>query len=132
MTTLRDEIIIEGSNDGENWEPYIFKWKPQEIKGGLSQVAPFQPRLDWQMWFAALSSFWHQGWLQTLLQRLLEGDKRVEGLFKECPFKDAPPKYIRTLRWRYKFCSMSHWRKTGHFWQREFIGPYGPVFSLKK
>ena len=57
MTTSRIEIVVEGSNDGQTWQAYEFKYKPGDLARRPPWVAPYQPRLDWQMWFAALGRY---------------------------------------------------------------------------
>ena len=130
MTKSRSEIIIEGSNDGEHWLPYEFKWKPGDVNRRPGLVAPFQPRLDWQMWFAALGDVRENPWFVSLLARLLQGSPDVLNLMGSNPFPDAPPRYIRASLYDYQFTrSGDH---TGAWWKRKYIGPYCPVLSLKK
>ncbi len=86
MTTQRREIILEGSNDGINWLPYEFKYKPGKLDEALSWNIPHQPRLDWQMWFAALRDLRESSWVFALMKRLQEGSKPVLSLFGEKPF----------------------------------------------
>lgn len=130
MTTKRDEIIIEGSLDGIEWKEYIFKYKPGIANEGVKQIAPFQPRLDWQMWFAALSDYRSEFWFQAFISKLLQNSSEVLALLKENPFPESPPVYIRAERYRFTFCSFEEWRKTGRYWDRNYIGPYLPVVKL--
>lgn len=102
MTTTRDEIIVEGSIDGKEWKTYEFKWKPGNLYVAPCQVAPYQPRLDWQMWFAALGTYHANLWFINFLIRLLEGSKDVLALLRVNPFPDYPPTYIRTRLYRYQ------------------------------
>jgi hypothetical protein len=88
MTTSRLEIIVEGSRDGKNWLPYEFKFKPGDLKRAPPWVAPHQPRLDWQMWFAALSDYRLNSWFIAFLIRLLQGSAPVVGLLKHNPFPE--------------------------------------------
>src|SRR6185369_10734452 len=97
MTTNRFEFIIEGSNNGKEWQPYEFHWKPGDPRTPPKQAAPHQPRLDWQMWFAALNPRTIEPWLGNLVIRLLEGSPPVLALFKHNPFPDAPPRLIRLM-----------------------------------
>lgn len=129
MTTHRDEIIIEGSMDGENWKEYEFKWKPGELKRAPGWVAPHQPRLDWQMWFVPLSIFEQNPWLEQFLYCLLTGVPEVLALLKTNPFPDSPPTYLRVLRYRYKFTDLKTKGETGAWWRREYLGHYGPEIS---
>ncbi|MGH9442286.1 MAG: lipase maturation factor family protein [Thermoanaerobaculia bacterium] len=129
MTTTRPEIVVEGSADGENWKPYEFRWKPGNLARRPRFVEPHQPRLDWQMWFAALGSLDQNPWFESFLGRLLEGSPDVLRLLKTNPFPDAPPRYVRALAYDYKFTSLEEKRRTGMWWKRELLGAYSPVFS---
>ncbi|MBI1871358.1 MAG: lipase maturation factor family protein [Chlamydiae bacterium] len=131
MTQKRPEIIIEGSQDGENWTAYSFKWKPGDCKKGPSFVAPHQPRLDWQMWFAALGSTQNNPWILNFLKCLLEGSPEVLQLLKENPFPSEPPHYVRALLYQYHFSDLSERRQKGIWWTRELLGLYCPILSLK-
>jgi lipase maturation factor 1 len=129
MTTERPEIIIEGSNDREHWLAYEFKWKPGDVTRRPRLVAPHQPRLDWQMWFAALGSV-HEQWFQRFLVRLLEGSPEVLGLLGKNPFPDAPPHYVRALLYDYHFTRFSD-DDPHAWWKRELKGIYFPEASLR-
>src|SRR5207302_416589 len=107
MTTSRREIIIEGSDDGVEWKPYEFKYKPGDVKDGLHWVAPFQPRLDWQMWFAALSDFQNNPWFEQLMFRLLEGRPEVTSLLASNPFPNSPPRFVHAVLYDYHFTDWS-------------------------
>jgi len=131
MTTSRLEIEIEGSNDGVEWRPYEFKYKPGDLAARPGFVAPHQPRLDWQMWFAALGSYQQNPWFMQLCRRLLEGSPDVLALLKSNPFPAAPPKYLRAEQFDYYFTDIAEWRRSGHWWRREPRGSYCPVLSLK-
>lgn len=124
MTTIRDEIIVEGSQDGEIWKEYIFKYKPGLSNRGIDQIAPLHPRLDWQMWFAALGGIQYELWFETFLWRLFQGSKPVLGLLKENPFPDAPPQYLRAQCYRFHFNTLAEWRKTGEFWNKTYVKTY--------
>ena len=133
MTRERPELIVEGSRDGENWLPYAFKWKPGDPARAPGFVAPYMPRLDWQMWFAALGDFQQNQRLITgLSQRLLEGSPPVLGLLGSNPFPDQPPRYVRVVRYDYHFTNSATRRQTGAWWRREELGPYCPVLSLSR
>src|SRR5262249_52823091 len=97
MTTSRREIIIEGSHDGQTWQPYEFRYKPGDLKRRPGFVAPHQPRLDWQMWFAALSDYRSNPWFMNFCVRLLQGSQEVLRLLKRNPFPDKPPRYLRAV-----------------------------------
>jgi hypothetical protein len=129
MTTQRDELIFEGSNDGVEWQEYRLKYKPQMLWQRPKQIAPLQPRLDWQLWFVPLRGKvdW---WVKSLLERLLENSPPVLDLFAHVPFPDAPPKYIRVQCYRYHFSSLADWREKGFYWTRTYRGLYVPPVSL--
>jgi hypothetical protein len=131
MTTSRPEIIVEGSNDGVNWQAYEFKYKPGDLKRRPRFVEPHQPRLDWQMWFAALGNYQQNPWFLNFCVRLLQGSPQVLALMDKNPFPDAPPKYIRAELYEYHFTDSAARRKTGEWWRRELLGNYLPAISLK-
>jgi hypothetical protein len=131
MTTTRPEISIEGSNDGIDWQPYVFKYKPGPLNRPPAWVAPNQPRLDWQMWFAALGNYRENPWLIRFMQRLLEGSVPVLELIDQNPFAGKPPKYVRAMRYEYRFSTSDERRQTGNYWVRELKGPYFPAISLR-
>jgi lipase maturation factor 1 len=130
MTKDRCEIVLEGSPDGIDWLPYEFKWKPGDVKRAPGWCAPHQPRLDWQMWFAALESPRENPWLIGLILRLLQGSPDVSGLLARDPFPDKPPRYIRAIFYRYRFATPDELRKTGAWWKREELREYLPTLSL--
>jgi hypothetical protein len=132
MTTWRDEIIVEGSEDGKSWIPYEFKWKPENPSLKPRWVAPHQPRLDWQMWFASLSNIERNPWLIQFFYLLLSGSRDVLKLLKANPFPNKPPKYVRALRYRYHFTDFKTKRSSGMWWTRELIGEYSPSYSLNE
>ncbi len=128
MTKERPEIVLEGSRDGESWEAYEFRWKPGDPSRRPPVVQPHQPRLDWQMWFAALGSYRTTPWFQRLQARLLEGSEPVMALFERAPFTaEEPPRYLRARLFRYRFTSREERRRTGRWWKRREIGRYGPT-----
>ena len=129
MTTERPEILIEGSNDGADWRAYAFPWKPGDVALRPRFVAPHQPRLDWQMWFAALGSAEENPWLIQFLGRLLEGSPEVVGLLSANPFPDHPPRYVRATLYDYRFTDAAERRRSGAWWRRRLIGPYSPILS---
>jgi lipase maturation factor 1 len=131
MTTTRPEIVVEGSSDGENWKAYEFKWKPGDLKRRPAFVEPHQPRLDWQMWFAALGSYRDNPWFMNFLFRLLEGSPPVLKLLAKNPFPDAPPSYIRSTVYQYRFTDLKTLRSNGSWWQRQEQGPYAPIVGLR-
>lgn len=131
MTTSRPEIIIEGSNDGQDWQAYEFKFKPGDVNRRPRWVAPHQPRLDWQMWFAALGTYRDSPWFEGLMVRLLEGAPDVLSLLQTNPFPDKPPRFVRALVYDYHFSDASTRRATGTWWTRQQLGDYFPAVSLR-
>jgi predicted DCC family thiol-disulfide oxidoreductase YuxK len=129
MTTERPEIVIEGSDDGVTWRPYGFRWKPGDLHRRPRFVAPYQPRLDWQIWFAALGSYRTTPWFGQLLERLLEGSPPVLSLLAINPFPDAPPRMVRAVLYRYRFTTPEERAATGNWWARERLGLYSPVLE---
>ncbi len=127
MTTTRPELIIEGSNDQLDWREYSFRYKPGELHRGLPQIAPYQPRLDWQMWFAALGDVQENQWVKNLLYRVMTGEPSVTRLLGPLPFP-TPPRYIRVLLYDYQFTNPAERARTGAVWQRDLRGTwFGPV-----
>ena len=130
MTKDRREIVVEGSAEGVEWLPYEFKWKPGDVKRAPEWCAPHQPRLDWQMWFAALESPQQNPWLVGLIVRLLQGSHEVTGLLAHNPFPDKPPRYIRATFYRYRFTTTGELRQTGAWWKRQELREYLPAVSM--
>ena len=131
MTKDRREIIIEGSADGLDWKPYEFKWKPGDVMRAPGWCAPHQPRLDWQMWFAALGSYRQNPWFVQLVISLLHGKPQVAALFERNPFPQNPPRYVRAALYRYRFTTAEEHRETGAWWKRQELGEYLPSVSLE-
>lgn len=132
MTTSRTEIILQGSEDGVHWKDYPFKYKPENLNKAPGWVAPYQPRLDWQMWFAALGNYRQNPWFVNLMVRLLEGSPAVLKLLGKNPFPDAPPRYVRALAFDYRFTNFAERRASGDWWQRKVEGLYFPVAALRR
>jgi hypothetical protein len=132
MTTMRPELLVEGSADGRTWQAYAFTWKPGDLTRRPRFVAPHQPRLDWQMWFAALGGAVSQPWVGAFLARLLEGAPAVVKLLAHNPFPDRPPRYVRALLYQYRFTTVAERRHNGTWWKRELQGPYGPAMTLTR
>ncbi len=130
MTTERNEIIIEGSDDGIEWREYAFRYKPGDVSRRPPWNIPHQPRLDWQMWFAALDDPRRVNWFPHFLERLLENEPTVTALLEKNPFADKPPQYIRAQFYNYTFSSADDKRR-GLWWQRRSLGLYFPVVRLK-
>lgn len=129
MTNGRYEIEFQGSNDGETWRPYVFRYKPQALNERPRIYAPYQPRFDWNLWFASLGE-WRQNDIVPLTQeRLLEGSPAVLGLFRSNPFPGVPPTYVRAVLWQYWFTSVEEKRATGNWWRRQLLGQYSPTIA---
>jgi predicted DCC family thiol-disulfide oxidoreductase YuxK len=131
MTKDRREIVIEGSTDGIDWLPYEFKWKPGNLKRAPGWCAPHQPRLDWQMWFAALGTAQQNPWFIRLVICLLEGKRDVTRLIAHDPFPNQPPRYLRAILYRYRFTTAKEHGQTGAWWRRQELGEYLPTTSLQ-
>lgn len=130
MTRGRYEIEFQGSNDGQNWTPYPFKYKPQRLNEAPKLYAPYQPRLDWNLWFASLGTYRDNMFVVSAEERLLNNDPQVLELFAGNPFATSPPKQIRAVMWQYWFTSMAEKRATGNWWRREYLGTYAPTLTL--
>ena len=126
------EIIIEGANDDRQWKQYHFKYKPGDLKCRPRFNIPHQPRLDWQMWFAALGNYRNNPWILHFMQRLLEGAPPVLDLLERNPFPDEPPRYIRAVLYQYNFTDWNTKKTTGAWWQRKPLGLYTPPISLRQ
>ena len=123
MTTERPEIEVEGSDDGEHWKPYAFRWKPGDVDRAPRFATPHLPRLDWQMWFAALSGDCRtQPWFLAFERRLLEGSPEVLGLLRGNPFPDGPPRLLRARLYRYRFTGPGE----RAWWRRDEAGWFCP------
>jgi lipase maturation factor 1 len=127
MTVERPEIVVEGSEDGENWRAYEFPYKPGDVMRAPPIVEPHQPRLDWQMWFAALENYQQNRWFVNFMIKLLEGEPAVLRLLQYNPFPKAPPKYIRARLYLYEFTGFGE----KGWWKRQERGLYFPAVSLK-
>jgi hypothetical protein len=133
VTRVRHEVIIEGTDDRELsaatvWRPYEFKGKPGDPSRRPPQVAPYHLRLDWLMWFAAISPAYADRWFGPLLTKLVEGEPVVLALLRTNPFPDTPPAFVRAQLYRYRFTTRAERRATGAWWNRTLVGAYaGPV-----
>jgi hypothetical protein len=129
MTHGRYEIEFQGSRDGQTWTPYPFRYKPQALDQAPGIYAPYQPRFEWNLWFASLGP-WRQNPLvpQTEVQ-LLANDPQVLALFKSNPFPGPPPTQIRAVLWQYWFTSRQVKRATGNWWRRKLLGLYAPTLE---
>jgi lipase maturation factor 1 len=131
MTKTRPEIVIEGSSDGQIWLAYEFKYKPGALTRRPKFVAPHQPRLDWQMWFAALGNYRQNPWFASFCTRLLQGSPDVLSLLDVNPFPEKPPKYLRAVTYEYKFTDWTTLRAKGEWWRRGEAETYLPVVGAK-
>ena len=127
MTTERPEIVLEGSVDGQRWEPYELPYKAGALDRAPSFVQPHMPRLDWQLWFAALRGCSGAPWFQLFQVRLLEGAADVKGLLEHDPFPDTPPRWLRSTMYHYRFAPLS----SNVWWERERRGAYCPTVRLR-
>jgi len=129
MTRGRYEIEFQGSNDGQTWTPYPFRYKPQALDKPPGIYAPYQPRFEWNLWFASLGDWQQNDLVPFTEERLLENDPAVLALFKSNPFPQSPPRYVRAVLWQYWFTSMAEKRQTGNWWKRSLMGLYAPVLT---
>jgi len=135
MTTERPEIVIEGSHDGKEWKAYEFRWKPGDPARRPGFVAPHQPRLDWQMWFAALQRHYNpqrNSWFGQFVLHLFKNTPAVVSQLKRNPFANKPPRFIRAILYEYRMTTPEERRENGHWWKREPAGIYFPVSEMKK
>ncbi len=130
MTTTRPEIVIEGSADGQVWREYVFPYKPGPLSRPALWNIPHQPRLDWQMWFAALGDARDNPWIISLMRCLLEARPSVLALFESTPFGADPPQYVRAQLYEYRFADPATHTQTGEWWARRPLGLYFPQVSL--
>jgi hypothetical protein len=131
MTRTRREIRIEGSLDGHEWREYRFRDKPDDPGELPAQCAPHMPRLDWQMWFAALGDFRQSPWLPRFMMRLLEAEPSVLALLADDPFDGRPPRYVRARVADYRFGDLTLLRERGQYWRVGELEPYSPTFERR-
>lgn len=131
MTNPRPELIFEGSSDGRDWRAYEFPHKPGELKRRPTWVAPHQPRLDWQLWFAALGEPVQNRWVYSLCEHLLRGTPEVLALLRHNPFPNGPPRHLRVVRYEYHFTDRATRARTGQWWRRTPIDFYIPSARLQ-
>ncbi|MFB7942785.1 lipase maturation factor family protein [Streptomyces sp. NPDC056049] len=133
---VRDEIVVEGTSDpvpgpDTEWREYGFKGKPGDPRRLPRQFAPYHLRLDWLMWFAALSPGYAREWFGPFVERLLAGDRDTLRLLAHNPFPDAPPVHVRARLYRYRFSTWRELRATGAWWQRRLLREYLPPVRLR-
>ena len=129
MTRERYEIEFQGSRDGKTWTPYPFRYKPQDVHAAPRIYAPYQPRFDWNLWFASLGNWRQYPFVLQVEQRLLVNQPDVLALFAGNPFSDRPPEQIRAVLWQYWFSDWNEKRTQGLWWRREQIGLYAPTLT---
>ncbi len=127
MTPERYEIAFQGSDDGVHWTAYPFRYKPQNVRAAPGIYAPYQPRFDWNLWFASLGTWQQNTWVVRTEELLLQNDKDVLSLFAGDPFASAPPKYVRAVLWQYWFSTPEQKRSEGVWWTRKLLGAYAPT-----
>jgi len=124
MTPARYEIEFQGSRDGRIWIAYPFRYKPQNPARAPGIYAPYQPRFEWNLWFASLGPWQQSEWVVSAQQRLLEGSPSVLRLFRRDPFGGRPPAMVRTVLRQYWFTDWETQRRTGMWWRRRDLGPF--------
>jgi hypothetical protein len=129
MTRGRYEIEFQGSRDGQTWTPYPFRNKPQDVHAPPRIYAPYQPRFDWNLWFASLGNWRQYPFVLNVEERLLTGEPVVLALFAGDPFPGQPPEQIRVVLWQYWFTGWREKHEQGLWWRREQIGLYGPTIE---
>ncbi|TAN24198.1 MAG: lipase maturation factor family protein [Acidobacteria bacterium] len=134
MTRNRYEIEFQGTRDGRTWTAYPFRYKPQDPQrapaGDLFLFAPYQPRFDWNLWFASLSSVQQERWVESTELRLLTNDPPVLALFARNPFAARPPIAVRAVLWQYWFSTPAQKRRQGIWWRRKLLGQYAPTLVM--
>ena len=126
MTPARYEIEFQGSSDGRSWVPYQFRYKPQDVFERPGIYAPYQPRFEWNLWFASLAPWQQNPWVVNAEQKLLEGSPEVLALFRRDPFAGHPPAIVRTIIYQYWFTDLATRHKSGAWWRREELGQFSP------
>jgi uncharacterized membrane protein YphA (DoxX/SURF4 family) len=127
MTRARYEIEFQGTTDGVRWTPYPFTHKPQDLMTRPGIYAPYQPRFDWNLWFASLGSWENNRWILNAEVRLLQNDQTTLSLFTGNPFAKTPLIAVRSVLWQYWFTTTAERARTHAWWRREFLGQYAPV-----
>mgnify|MGYP001821562576 CR=1 FL=1 len=127
MQTERHELIIEGSDDGQQWLPYLFRYKPHELDRRPPFNVPHQPRLDWMIWFVPPKNPDNLYWFERFLHNLWRGNPQVTSLLRYNPFPDRPPRYLRVLVYRYQFTTPQEREESGHWWKAEYLGLFPEV-----
>jgi hypothetical protein len=136
VTHERYEVVVEGTDEGfptpaTKWREYEFRGKPTATGRCPPQVAPYHLRLDWLMWFAAMSDYSQHPWFVHFMGKLLEGDPATLRLLRNNPFPDHPPRYVRAELYLYQFTTSEERRATGQWWKRRYAGEYFPAVSAE-
>jgi hypothetical protein len=131
MTRARYEIEFQGSRDGQVWVAYPFRYKPQNPHEAPRLYAPYQPRFDWNLWFASLGGWRENPFVVRTEVQLLRGSPSVLSLFAGNPFPDKPPREVRAVVWQYWFTDLKIKRAEGLWWRRKFLGLYAPTLQLE-
>jgi hypothetical protein len=126
MTRARYEVEFQGTADGKTWLAYPFRFKAQDVRARPGLYAPYQPRFDWNLWFASLGTWDANRWVVTAERRLLDNEPAVVQLFARNPFPQKPPLAVRVVIWQYWFTTPKERKETGTWWQRRFLGTYAP------
>jgi hypothetical protein len=124
MTPARYEIEFQGSNDGTTWTPYLFRYKPEELDRRPGFLGLYQPRFDWNLWFASLGPWRATPWVVLAQERLVEGSPAVLSLFRDDPFHGKPPSMVRAVLYQYWFTDLATKRHSGLWWRRQELGPF--------
>jgi lipase maturation factor 1 len=130
MTRGRYEIEFQGSNNGSDWTPYPFRYKPQALDRAPGIYAPYQPRFEWNLWFASLSDWRQNNFVIYTEACLLANQRDVLALFQSNPFPQSPPRFVRAVLWQYWFTSKDEKGRTGNWWRRQLLGLYAPEITL--
>jgi hypothetical protein len=135
ITRPRYEVIVEGTDDAvitsaTKWREYEFKGKPSQLNYRPPQIAPYHLRLDWLMWFSAMSSYDQYPWFVNFVAKLLQNDQSVLSLLRSNPFPGKPPHYVRALLYEYHFTTAAERKQSGNWWKRTLVASYFPAISM--
>jgi hypothetical protein len=136
ITRTRYEVVVEGTDEfilspSTKWREYEFKGKPGDPARRPPQIAPYHLRLDWLMWFAAMSEYYQHPWFLNFMAKLLQADAETVSLLRANPFPNQPPRYIRAQLYEYHFTTPEERKQTGQWWKRRLTGSYFPAVSLQ-
>jgi len=131
MTHQRYEIEFQGTQDGENWTAYPFRYKPQALAAAPGIYAPYQPRFEWNLWFASLGSWRRNDWVLNAEARLLRNEPNVLALFASNPFPKEPPHQVRAVLWQYWFTDRATKHREGTWWRRQLVKEYAPALEVR-